>query len=302
MSTLQVDRIIPYLSASVQIEGAIQANAATTGSNTFIGDQNIQGTLTASIQEGFVLAGGVGDVSKLVATSSFGGGSGFPFTGNAVITGSLLVSGSSLIDLEVIGVMRATGSVAGQRSVVASDAVFNFNGSSTASLGATQIQNNNGVNGQYLGTTFGGSMGVYNLSNNTELGLALDGATWTTNWGNGPILYVNNTPGDTYEGVFGFQDKTNYTDGRVTALKPLDVIGNTTITGSLTISGSAAVDLRVVGNQTISGSVLVSGSVGIEKVLTLAGQDPLPANGIGQLAVSGSNLYYNDGSTWTQIN
>jgi hypothetical protein len=74
MSTLQVDRIIPYQSSSVTIEGDIvQPNAATTGSNTFVGNQNIQGTITASIQEGFALVGGVGDISTLVATSSFGG-------------------------------------------------------------------------------------------------------------------------------------------------------------------------------------------------------------------------------------
>jgi len=75
MSTLRVDKITPFQSSSVIIEGGIiQANAATTGSNIFVGDQNIQGTLTASIQEGFALVGGVGNVSTLVATSSFGGG------------------------------------------------------------------------------------------------------------------------------------------------------------------------------------------------------------------------------------
>jgi hypothetical protein len=49
---------------------------ATTGSNTFTGDQNILGTLTASLQEGYVWAGGVGNISTLVATSSFAGGGG----------------------------------------------------------------------------------------------------------------------------------------------------------------------------------------------------------------------------------
>jgi len=65
--------------------------------------------------------------------------------------------------------------------------------------------------------------------NATDIGIALSGGAWTTNWGNGPIIYVNNTPGDTYEGVFGFQNKTNYTDGRITALKRLDVSGSVNI-------------------------------------------------------------------------
>jgi uncharacterized delta-60 repeat protein len=85
MSTIRVDKIRPFQSSSVTIEGGIiQANAATTGSNTFVGNQNIQGTITASIAEGFALVGGVGNVSTLVATSSFGG---------ALTSG--LVSGSS---------------------------------------------------------------------------------------------------------------------------------------------------------------------------------------------------------------
>jgi hypothetical protein len=49
-------------------------------------------------------------------------------------------------------------------------------------------------------------------------------------------------------------------------------------------------------------SAEVTGSVSISDVLQLAGQDPLPAGAVGQLAVSASNLYYNNGATWTQIN
>ena len=73
MSTLRVDRITPYQSGSVTVEGLIVPNLATTGSNTFTGNQNIQGTLTASLQQGYVWVGGVGNVSTLVTTSSFGG-------------------------------------------------------------------------------------------------------------------------------------------------------------------------------------------------------------------------------------
>jgi hypothetical protein len=61
---------------------------------------------------------------------------------------------------------------------------------------------------------------------------------------------------------------------------------------------------EITGSTIISGSngLQVTGSVGISQVLTLAGQDPLPAGGVGQLAVSASNLYYHNGATWTQIN
>jgi hypothetical protein len=49
-----------------------------TGSNaTFSGSFNITGSLTASLQQGYAWVGGAGNISRLVATSSFGGTSGF---------------------------------------------------------------------------------------------------------------------------------------------------------------------------------------------------------------------------------
>jgi hypothetical protein len=426
MSTLQVDRIIPYQSSSVLVEGLSAPNLATTGSNTFVGDQDIQGTITASIQEGFALVGGVGDVSTLVATSSFGGvvdtsslattGSN-TFTGNQTITGSLTISGSDNFDLTVIGFVRVTGSLDGQNVGVTNSSISVNSGSTNGSITA-------------LGVNFGNGGSIQNrialYSNPT---LANTGVSSTN-----PSIIVNkSTPPFPVHAV-------EFIDGATISLKL-----PTQITGSLTISGSSAVDLTVVGNQTVSGSVLVSGSVtqrfnapaentvtelisvngasiggtpynftqftftdfdfgidtyrdafiieswdsdsfvfgsefvlngknalltsfasgsvsgdnrggqvglfdqgngktkailtgqnieiggvgksafnslisetitigrtgiqtvvsgsvGIEKALTLAPQDPLPANGVGQLAVSGSNLYYNNGSTWTQIN
>ena len=159
------------------------------------------------------------------------------------VTGSVTISGSAVNDLTVIGNQIITGSLLLSSSV------------------GLPFSNTNGTIQQYFGNTFGGNIGIFQISNSTEIGLALDGAAWTTNWGNGPILYVNNTPGDTYEGVFGFQNKTNYTDGRITALKPLDVRGNTTITGSLILSSSNAVELNVIGNSVFTGSVDVSGAI-----------------------------------------
>jgi cytoskeletal protein CcmA (bactofilin family) len=51
-------------------------------------------------------------------------------------------------------------------------------------------------------------------------------------------LYVNNNPGDSYDGVFGFQNKANFTDGRITALKPMVFISGVTVTGSMNVTGS----------------------------------------------------------------
>jgi hypothetical protein len=68
---------------------------ATTGSNIFFGNQNISGSITASLQQGYVLVGNSSGATEAVPTSSFGGGgSGFPFTGSAELTGSLKLTGS----------------------------------------------------------------------------------------------------------------------------------------------------------------------------------------------------------------
>jgi len=76
MSTIRVDRITPYQSGSVAIEGLSLSNLT------------IDGTITASIQEGYVLVGGSGNVSTLAPTSSFGGGGGSDITALNTFTAS----------------------------------------------------------------------------------------------------------------------------------------------------------------------------------------------------------------------
>jgi hypothetical protein len=76
MSTIQVDRITPFQSSSVTVEGLFAPDLATTGSNTFEGDQIINGTITASLQEGYVWVGDNTGKTVTVSTASFGGGGG----------------------------------------------------------------------------------------------------------------------------------------------------------------------------------------------------------------------------------
>jgi hypothetical protein len=81
-------------------------------------------------------------------------------------------------------------------------------------------------------------------------------------------------------------------------------------TDSITIGHNALPFLRlsslnneITGSTIISGSsgLQVTGSVGISSVLQLQSQDPLPAGAEGQLANSGSNLYFFSASAWNQI-
>jgi len=46
----------------------------------------------------------------------------------------------------------------------------------------------------------------------------------------------------------------------------------------------------------------VTGSANFSDVIKLAEQNPLPSGGVGELAVSASNLYYHNGTSWAQIN
>ena len=76
------------------------------------GSVDIQSTITASLQEGFVLVGNAAGRTTNVATSSFGGGgSAFPFAGDAQISGSLGITGSMSGFVNTLSVASSTASV-----------------------------------------------------------------------------------------------------------------------------------------------------------------------------------------------
>lgn len=279
MSTIQVDRIIPFSSSSVTIEGnVVQANAATTGSNTFVGNQNIVGTITASIAEGFALVGGVGSVSTLVATSSFGGalpagvvsGStqitalGFATTGSNSFVGNQTISGSNERQILASGFQSITGSshhnLQGTRAITISKPSFDYPVFEYLYTGISSSFLYNYT--ENLSATASYTVGVFDNGFTQDVELSLE--TTTTN------------------GIL-FKD-INSVSGLYTTF--LQIAPNGGTNPPIQFKRSAE----------------VTGSVNISQVLKLGAQNPLPANGVGQLAVSGSNLFYNDGSTWTQIN
>jgi hypothetical protein len=227
MSRLFVDRISPYQSGSVTVDGlnidtgslvttasfnaytssndskvnsliASTGSFATTGSNTFTQPQIINGTLTATQ---LTLTGGGG--YDLIVTSS-------------IKAGTIIDAGTNV---------RA-GNTSGLYSALDNYAAYSWNQ-------ATQ----------------------------DGIGLAVDNAGYgSTGWA-GPGIWGND-PSDNYPVLIGFQDKASWTDGRSTFLTP----------------------------------------VKLNDVLEIAQQDPLPSGSVGQLSVSGSNLYYHNGSSWSQIN
>jgi len=64
--------------------------------------------------------------------------------------------------------------------------------------------------------------------------------------------------------------------------------------------GSGTVD--VLGSLDVNTNLTVQNNATIENVLKLTPIDPLPTGGVGELAVSGSNLYYHNGTSWGQLN
>jgi hypothetical protein len=95
MSTLRVDKIEPYLSSSIDIVGYTQAaGGATTGSNDFIGNQTVTGSIDITGQflvNGSPITGSGGgsvDTASLATTGSN------VFQGNQFINGTLAVTAS----------------------------------------------------------------------------------------------------------------------------------------------------------------------------------------------------------------
>lgn len=124
-----------------------------------------------------------------------------------------------------------------------------------ASLTATSITSTGTVSSTAAGVSatitnaFGGYFEVVDTSaNNIGLGLATEGYG-TSGW-TGPALWLNN-PSDTYPVVIGFENKSTWTDGRVTFLTPISASQG--ITGSLTVSSSEQCGIHIITDTVGSG-------------------------------------------------
>jgi uncharacterized coiled-coil protein SlyX len=236
-------------SASQQVSidslNAKTGSYAITGSNTFIGDQIINGKvyISSSQQQDLVVEG------QLWVSSSATGGTTQP---------RITVSGS-----------------AGQ-SIINRNTISTRNTTNIAQLNPSAIFSNV-------------------IATADEIGFTVDAAAaGTPNWSTGPAIYVNDTL-DTYPAAIGFQNKANYTDGRVTILKPLVVSGSadiqTTLTASLqtgyvwvgdangrtttvatsSFGGGSGAGFPFTGSAQITGSLGITGSLnGFVNALTIA--------------------------------
>ena len=102
---------------------------------------NIEGSLTASLQTGYVWAGGAGNVSTLVATSSFGGGATGATLGANTFTGSQTISNANLT---ISNTGSAFLSINGGTD---NNILFNSPGTAFTSYGTFNFTNNNSAGG-----------------------------------------------------------------------------------------------------------------------------------------------------------
>jgi hypothetical protein len=196
---------------------------ATTGSNEFIGDQGITGSLS-------VLGVSGSDNNPLDVNSGYNAGDrvsiGF-FKGEFSQAEVQFVAQNSVF--QSTGALNFNTRLAGGSNTLLFDSNKIIISSSTALETSTPIltvANPANTIRPGLNTQYGGAVGIFDTATNNEINLILKSEEWgyPNNW-TGPSISGNN-PSDEYPAFIGFQQKDNWTDGRVTVLKPLIVSGN----------------------------------------------------------------------------
>jgi hypothetical protein len=133
MSTLKVNKIEPVSGSSVEIVGGIAVGGATTGSNDFVGNQTVTGSIDITgefLVNGTPISGSGGgsvDTSSLATTGSN------TFTGNQIVSGSIVATGD-------ITAPNLTGSAA-------------IDTSSFATTGSNTFEGDQIVNGNFVIST-----------------------------------------------------------------------------------------------------------------------------------------------------
>jgi len=227
----------------------------------------VTGSLTASLQQGYVWVGGAGGVSTIVATSSFAGGSGagFPFTGSAGITGSLNVTGSILVQSGSFSASVVTNLGDIYTDIPAATKIVTLTSASYAALSpkdpntlyvisGSVVSGGSGVGFPFTGSAqITGSLAV--TGSISVLSGSLSGSV-ITNLGD---IYTTTPATQTivtltqaeYDGIGTKDPNTLYVVSGSAATTLFPYTGSAQITGSLVITGSAemnVVNLSIVSN------------------------------------------------------
>ena len=255
------------------------------------------------------------DVSGSISASFFSGdGSGlsgvsdFPYTGSAIISGSLEVTGS-IETTSNLGV-NGSGSFGNNQFLIGSNVPSN---AATGFNSTFEFQNGPTTYSSQLVFRPKGNQVNYNESSwgwirfdpQNVSGLSIYAANYRPN-----IVFGRGEPSSTNPSAFaklndsGLKLQSSYMLNIGTAEERLHVVGNGKFTGFITASGN----LITEANITASGHVSASTYYGDGSNLTGIGTDPFPYTGSavisGSLEVTGSvsaSTYYGDGSNLTGI-
>ena len=190
------------------------------------------------------------NINSLTAlTASYATTGSNSFNGNQTITGSVTISGSSTTDLTIVGQVfvssSATGATTAPKITVSGSA-----GQSIINRNSINTRNTTNLGGIYPSTLF-----VNTISTSDEIGMSIDPVAFgIVSWSQGGAIYVNNTVADNFPAAIGFQNKANYTDGRVTILTPLSASAgftssNAFINGELYSVTSASFNTRIIAAE-----------------------------------------------------
>ena len=324
MSTLKVNRIEPFSGSSVEIVGVVAVGGATTGSNDFLGNQTVTGSIDITgefLVNGTPISGSGGgsvDTSSLATTGSN------VFQGDQFVNGRLIVTASGGSELKVnndgsvdiesvngLNIIGNVGIVSGSLTVSGDVIAANLTGSATidtgsfATTGSNTFEGDQIVNGNSVqNITAPGSESQTDFV--TVSGVEINGKPYDyTNFG------INNygSFGDSYKNAFAFESYSdNITFGYGAEVK-LNGKGLEALVFTSGSAGGGALALQdnydgtseaklqadavLIGK--ISGSSSVTGNFVVNTV------DTLPAGIPGQIAFQGGNMHVYISGQWNQV-
>jgi hypothetical protein len=258
----------------------LPAGSATTGSNNFFGNQNIIGELTSSVAKSNVIL----NPQTITENITIGPDNNAFIVGPVNIDGVITVEGDSELYVyspPPLAEYLTTASFNAYSATLATTGSNTFQGTQiirdtlimTASIGPAKrtLSVTGGLtDGQ---TTFASAMSIINLAPpnlNHNLSFGVTDAMDTF------IGIQQNRVGFFY-GETGQQGGPPYQQFYI----------------DIADSGSFNIE---------NADLLVSQSLNVKEIINLAPQDPLPSGQLGDIGVSGSALYFYDGSSWRTVN
>ena len=244
------------------------------GNSNLLGDANIFGAL--GIYNNLDIGGNV----SIGGTLSVGEAA--TFNKNVGITGNLTTNGT----LSVVGTSTLTGKLTANGGIATTSITASGTVAITQNLavaGDTSLGGEASDKIEIIGTTtisgpvsITGNVGIVGNTSHNGIVYFANGTTYYINnaaTGNLNALTLNNTTDST-----ATTNGALVVSGGVGIAKQLRVAGNTTLSGTLTVTGATTLNNTTDSSSTSTGALIVKGGVGIAKQLRVGGNTTLTGN------------------------